>query len=108
MLGIIRRAGGIATARSICLGQNAGLPLGVYAGEQYPGSECTLAAGDTLLFYTDGITEASGKSHEQFGVEGLDEVLRRNYNSAEELLQALQQSLETFTGGQPPTTIAPS
>jgi phosphoserine phosphatase RsbU/P len=84
------------------LGETAGLPLGVYAGERYPGSECTLAAGDTLLFYTDGITEASGKSREQFGVEGLDEVLRRNYRSADELLAALQQSLEAFTGGQPP------
>ena len=52
------------------LGEEAGLPLGVRAGEHYPESSQTLAPGDTLLFYTDGITEAAGPKHTQFGVEG--------------------------------------
>ena len=36
-----------------------------------------LAPGDTVLFYTDGVTEASSDGHIQFGVEGLDKVLYR-------------------------------
>jgi sigma-B regulation protein RsbU (phosphoserine phosphatase) len=84
------------------LGEAAGLPLGVDHRERYPETTRTLAVGDTLLFYTDGITEAAGKSRPQFGVEGLDEVLRDSRGSSAELLAALRESLESFTGGQPP------
>jgi serine phosphatase RsbU (regulator of sigma subunit) len=40
--------------------------------------ECQLFAGDTLVFYTDGITESFNDSDEQFGEERLIEALRRH------------------------------
>lgn len=82
------------------LGENAGLPLGVHAGEEYPEMKQTLSVGDTILFYTDGITEASNYEHAQFGVAGLDKVLHRPLKTSAEILIALKDALEEFTGGQ--------
>jgi serine phosphatase RsbU (regulator of sigma subunit) len=40
--------------------------------------ESHLAAGDTLVFYTDGVTESFNDSEEQYGQERLVDALRRN------------------------------
>jgi serine phosphatase RsbU (regulator of sigma subunit) len=40
--------------------------------------ESQLSAGDTLLFYTDGVTESFNDADEQFGEERLIEALRRH------------------------------
>jgi sigma-B regulation protein RsbU (phosphoserine phosphatase) len=93
-----RRDGGAIDS----LGAEGGLPLGVHSGERYMEETCTLASGDTLLLYTDGITDASGTSREWFGVEGLDEVLGDPGRTAEESVARLRQALDEFTGGQPP------
>ena len=93
-----RRGGGAIDA----LGDEGGLPLGVHAGERYSEETCTLASGDTLVLYTDGITEASGTSREWFGLEGLDAVLGNPGSTAEESVPRLRQALDDFTGGQPP------
>src|SRR5262249_44778020 len=82
------------------LGDNAGLPLGVSANEEYPEMSQELAVGDTILFYTDGVTEAANDDHAQFGVEGLDKVLYRPLKTSAEILTALKDALEEFTGGQ--------
>jgi len=81
------------------LGEEAGLPLGIRYGESYPEMSCKLSPGDTLLFYTDGITEATNAAHQQFGVTGLDKVLARARGSADDVLTALQLAVEEFTGG---------
>lgn len=62
----------------------------------------TLTPGDTLLLYTDGVTEATNPQHEQFGVERLAAVVQRETGAAPKtLVQALRQELQMFTAGQP-------
>jgi serine phosphatase RsbU (regulator of sigma subunit)/catechol 2,3-dioxygenase-like lactoylglutathione lyase family enzyme len=41
-------------------------------------AECQLSPGDTLVLYTDGITESFSPSGEEFGEERLIDVLRQN------------------------------
>ena len=62
------------------------LPLGVQAGTEY--SECTqkLMAGDRILFYTDGITEATSPDGQMFGVERMDGVITDCSADAKRLL----------------------
>lgn len=60
-----------------------------------------LMAGDIVLLYTDGITEAiNPQGDEQFGFERLAEVVRQNQNlPAEGLSNRIRQALTEFTQG---------
>lgn len=58
-----------------------------------------LMAGDIVILYTDGITEAiNPPGNEQFGFDRLAEVIRRNQNlPAEGLSNKVRQALSEFT-----------
>jgi phosphoserine phosphatase RsbU/P len=53
-----------------------GLPLGLIPGTAYCQTVVRLEAGDTLVLYTDGITEARDPSGGELGLEGLLEIVR--------------------------------
>lgn len=55
--------------------------------------------GDSVLFYTDGLTEARNEFGEEFGEERLDAIMSV-YGSlhARSIIQKVQSSLETFIG----------
>ena len=58
-----------------------------------------LHAGDLLLLYTDGITEARNAAGEEFGETRLAAALKRwGQAPAEEFLQHLEAELRSFTG----------
>ena len=59
-----------------------GAALGVRVGLQYPEDEVALSAGDTVALYTDGLTEARDPGGSLFGLERLEEALRRCHQSA--------------------------
>lgn len=62
-----------------------------------------LEAGDTLVLYTDGITEAIDSAEEQFGEERLRRIIHEHYRHELGMLrQALLSELETFSEGRPP------
>ena len=46
-----------------------GLPVGLFCSERFLATHVQLAAGETLLFYTDGLLEAQDAGGEQFGIE---------------------------------------
>jgi len=59
---------------------------------------------DTLLLYTDGVTEAFSSSGEQFSETRLINALQENlYGSASELLQSLEDLINVFRKGEPPS-----
>lgn len=68
-----------------------------------PGLETvTLAQGDLLLLYTDGVTEAINPAEEQFGKERLAALAGQAAGSpARVVVQALRQGLQEFIQGQP-------
>jgi serine phosphatase RsbU (regulator of sigma subunit) len=73
--------------------------LGVHPEFSYSETEVDLQAGDLLLLYTDGVTEALNASQELFGDERLDQFLLTKGNlSAEELLNKLLEEVRRFTG----------
>ena len=60
--------------------------------------ESRLSAGDTLVFYTDGVTESFNDSEEQFGQERLIEALRRNRQlDAPDLLRTIVSEVRRFS-----------
>lgn len=47
--------------------ESVNMPLGVWEEEEYKAQSISLAPGDTLLLYTDGVTEAMNEEKELFG-----------------------------------------
>lgn len=68
-----------------------------------PGTESvTLAKGDSLLLYTDGLTEALNMNREQFGHERLAELFVRNVNlNVPDILQVVRQTVNEFSDQVP-------
>jgi sigma-B regulation protein RsbU (phosphoserine phosphatase) len=79
-----------------------GIPLGIEESETYRERSEQLRPGDQIIFYTDGITEATNAAGEMFGVARLDRVLGGCRQEAAELMSAVLTALAEFTGGKPP------
>ena len=78
------------------------MALGAFEGLEYKSGELTLAPGDMLVTYTDGVTEAENESHEQFGEETLAALLP-NYvtASAAGMVEGIRSQVQNFVGGAP-------
>jgi sigma-B regulation protein RsbU (phosphoserine phosphatase) len=64
--------------------------------------EVQLLPGDTLVLYTDGLTEAFNVAGIQWGLDRLAQVVRSNAADApEQLIQKIIQALTSFTDSSP-------
>jgi hypothetical protein len=86
--------------------QTAGIGLGLEKGDLFTKTlvegELQLSPGDTLVFYTDGFTEAMNSDLEEFGTERfLDLLHRSNHGSAAQLLQNAFDEVRQFAGDHP-------
>src|ERR1700730_17926720 len=73
------------------------LPIGISPEEICELTSTDLIAGDVLVFYTDGVTEAENEFGEEFGMERLSAVVRRGSSlSAEGLMGDIFNSAAEF------------
>src|SRR5439155_9804698 len=79
-----------------------GIPLGIEPDHVYRERTEIFQPGDQLVFYTDGIVEATNSAGEMFGIGRLDQVLSGCRKEAADLLQAVLAAVLEFTGGRPP------
>ena len=76
-----------------------GMPLGLMPSMFYEEKETVLAAGDNLLFYSDGLVEAHDPEGEMFGFPRLRKLaLAHDPGSGEELVDFMLAELTRFTG----------
>ena len=78
-----------------------GLLIGLQSEAEYGRGEVVLEAGDVLLYYTDGVTEATGFSGESFDEQRLERAFQgacRAGSSAQEILDQLFTRLDRFVG----------
>lgn len=81
-----------------------GLAIGLDDGDVFArvtkSYEFEMGAGDCLLIYTDGVTEAENQAEEEFGVERMVESLRKGaLLGAEEIVRELMKDMNDFTKG---------
>jgi phosphoserine phosphatase RsbU/P len=57
---------------------STGVALGMFEGSAFGAVETTLGPGETLVLYSDGITEAENPAGEPFEESGLEMVLERH------------------------------
>lgn len=79
-----------------------GIILGIFKNIELEERSITVAPGDLVVFYTDGVTEARDAAGRLFDEERLRAAMAGvPAGSAEQILQAVVQALEDFTGQAP-------
>jgi sigma-B regulation protein RsbU (phosphoserine phosphatase) len=74
------------------------LPLGVIDELGAESDSGVLNPGDTLVLYTDGITELRDKANELFGEERFDDAVHRCSGMPECVVDSVHQAMYKFTG----------
>ncbi|HVW01464.1 MAG TPA: SpoIIE family protein phosphatase, partial [Planctomycetaceae bacterium] len=78
----------------------SGLPLGIRLDYEYEQLTLTLEPGDTLVLFTDGVTEAMSPDEEIYGTARLRKFLAKARGSLEEVGEALVADVQAFSGGR--------
>jgi phosphoserine phosphatase RsbU/P len=77
-----------------------GLPLGMFSKGQYGVQRVQLDSGDSLLLFTDGISEASGPSNAEYGIERISAVAEKQRGLAPSAMAAAcLEDVERYSGG---------
>ncbi len=76
-------------------------PLGARDDAEFPSGAFDLDPGDTVVVYTDGISEATGKGERLFGDERLKAAVRAARGAPEHVLAAVLDAVAQFTKGEP-------
>ncbi len=75
-------------------------PVGLIPNAEFCSSTFTLKPGDTLVLFSDGVTEAMDPDNLEFGIARLKEVLEeRTSESVEDLQTAILEAVKNFTRG---------
>src|SRR3712207_4513050 len=75
-----------------------GMPLGLMPGMGYEEREITLQAGESALFYSDGLVEAHDPKGEMFGFPRLGTLVAEHGEEEGSLVDFLLEELASFTG----------
>jgi hypothetical protein len=94
---ILRRASGQIERLDI-----GGLPFGILPEAQYDAATITLAPGDWLIIFTDGLVEAVNARDEEYGETRLLVTLEAGKSlQPDDLLKRLMYELDVFVGNTP-------
>jgi len=81
--------------------ERGGVPLGMFRDSRYYEYYATIAPGQILVLYTDGVTEATNPSGEEYGRDRLAEAVRNVRDlPAREMIDVLHRDLIQWTDGQ--------
>jgi sigma-B regulation protein RsbU (phosphoserine phosphatase) len=79
-----------------------GFCLGVFDDNKYEEGQLQLSPGDTLILYTDGITEAMNQKNEMYGEARLYLTMHKLMTQpVEEVQKAILADLDAFVAGAP-------
>jgi serine phosphatase RsbU (regulator of sigma subunit)/pSer/pThr/pTyr-binding forkhead associated (FHA) protein len=80
--------------------QQGGMVLGLFEGVPYEDGTVEMRPGDTLLVYSDGVTETWNPEGDEFGEENLTRVaVRDRALDAEALQESILREIEGFEAG---------
>jgi sigma-B regulation protein RsbU (phosphoserine phosphatase) len=82
--------------------KNLGTALGFDSGLEFERTELTLSQGDTLIFYTDGVSEAFNPGEECYGSDRLlADAASLSRESAPAIAAGLLQKVRSFAASAP-------
>lgn len=87
---------------SVELLESTGMPLGILPVGTYAGKDVTLEKGDTVVLYTDGLTEAENPDEEEYGEERLAELCAKHRaEPLRDLASVISADQDEFVRGVP-------
>jgi serine phosphatase RsbU (regulator of sigma subunit) len=82
--------------------ESGGFPLGILPSAEYEVGQTMLNSGESLVIYSDGVSEANNLAGDEFGMERLTQVVSRNLqSSASGMRDKVESALSTFTQTAP-------
>ncbi len=78
-----------------------GIALGILSGGEYEQNSITCAPGDTVVLYTDGVTEAINVADEEFGMDRLQGIFTSAPGDCRLAVEAVFDSVSDFAGEAP-------
>jgi serine phosphatase RsbU (regulator of sigma subunit) len=94
---VVRRANGEVFSRHGALNP----PLGFEASEAFEQEAMQLEPGDSIVLFTDGVTEAMNAKHEMYDMERLLQVIRGSAGEPAELAGSIARSVKSFIRDAP-------
>jgi sigma-B regulation protein RsbU (phosphoserine phosphatase) len=95
----------IAGGESVQRLDSTGLPLGMFQEIEFTATHVHLNAGETLMLYTDGLSEARDHAldnDDEYGVDRLAQLLHQHSALPPlELISACLNDVRTFTNSSP-------
>ena len=81
---------------------SGGFPLGIMPNAEFELGRITLAPGEAVVVFSDGVSEAENTNGEEFGVERLSSVIKQQISRpASGLRDKIESALSDFTGTAP-------
>ncbi len=78
--------------------ESTGVPLGMFCTTSFPVCDLTLAPGDKLLLYTDGLTEMFNAAGDEYGVARVQELARKHSaTEPQAMLTACLQEIRSYS-----------
>ena len=72
---------------------------GVFDDYEFTEKQCHLDKGDTIVLFTDGVTEAIDISEKEYGEDRLEDVLKRSSGkSCQQIIDAIKADVSEFVG----------
>jgi sigma-B regulation protein RsbU (phosphoserine phosphatase) len=89
----------LASEQGMTLLESTGQPLGMFDDQQFTAAKARLHSGDTLVLYTDGVSEAENDGGDEYGLERLRKVIGEHQAGCTgKLIDACKQQLNQFRG----------
>lgn len=96
-----------ASTKTVTRLDTLGMLIGLDANSQYENGQARLEPGDTIIYYTDGLTDAAAASGDRFDEENLVREFSlacRYCNGPEEILDYLFERVQQFIGAEKQNT----
>jgi serine phosphatase RsbU (regulator of sigma subunit) len=78
----------------------AGFPLGIFDAFEYPSCQISLEPGDSILMFTDGVTDAMNLENRQLHKEGIYAAVQGNAYSPRGLCEQVIKTVKQFVNGR--------
>lgn len=84
---------------------SGGLPLAMFGSAEYDVAAAQLSPGDSIVVFTDGITEAMNADYDAYGEERLEPLLAQQTpaTTAQQMVEAIIGEAQAFANGTPPS-----